>query len=36
MSVMWRDPIGIAITQYLLLMMAVGVLVLVKIVKIRV
>ena len=36
MSVMWRDPIGIAITQYLLLMMGVGVLVLVKIVKIHV
>jgi tight adherence protein B len=36
MSVMWRDPIGIAITQYLLLMMAVGVLVLVKVVKIHV
>lgn len=36
MSVMWTDPIGIAITQYLLVLMAIGVLVLVKIVKIRV
>lgn len=36
MSVMWTDPIGIAITQYLLVMMAFGILVLVKIVKIRV
>lgn len=36
MSVMWRDPIGIAITQYLLILMAIGVLVLIKIVKIRV
>lgn len=36
MSVMWTDPIGITITQYLLVLMAVGVAVLVKIVKIRV
>lgn len=36
MSVMWTDPIGITITEYLLVLMAIGVLVLVKIVKIRV
>lgn len=36
MSVMWRDPIGIVITQYVLVLMAIGALVLVKIVKIRV
>jgi tight adherence protein B len=36
MSVMWKDPIGITITQYLLVLMAIGVLVLIKIVKIRV
>jgi len=36
MSKLWTDPIGIAITQYLLTMMAIGVLVLIKIVKIRV
>jgi len=36
MSVMWRDPIGITITQYLLVMMAAGIVILVKIVKIRV
>jgi tight adherence protein B len=33
---MWTDPIGVAITQYLLVLMAVGILVLIKIVKIRV
>jgi tight adherence protein B len=36
MNVMWRDPIGIVMTQYLVVMMAVGILVLVKIVRIRV
>jgi tight adherence protein B len=36
MNVMWTDPIGVAITQYLLVLMAVGILVLIKIVKIRV
>jgi tight adherence protein B len=36
MSVMWKDPIGITMTQYLLTMMVFGVLVLSKIVKIRV
>lgn len=36
MNVMWTDPIGIAITQYLLVLMGVGILVLIKIVKIRV
>jgi tight adherence protein B len=36
MNVMWTDPIGIAITQYLLVLMAIGVLVLIKLVKIRV
>jgi tight adherence protein B len=36
MSVMWHDPIGIAMTEYLLVLMAVGIVVLVKIVKIRV
>jgi tight adherence protein B len=36
MSVMWKDPIGITMTQWLLAMMAFGVLVLVKISKIRV
>jgi tight adherence protein B len=36
MSLMWTDPIGTAITQTLLLMMAAGIVVLVKIVKIRV
>ncbi|MEJ6022103.1 type II secretion system F family protein [Ramlibacter sp. PS4R-6] len=36
MNVMWRDPIGITITQYLLVLMAVGIVVLVKIVRIRV
>jgi tight adherence protein B len=36
MSVMWRDPIGIAMTQYLLVMMAVGIVILVRIVRIRV
>jgi tight adherence protein B len=36
MSVMWRDPIGITITQYMLTLMVIGIVVLVKIVKIRV
>jgi tight adherence protein B len=36
MNVMWTDPIGVAITQYLLVLMAIGILVLIKIVKIRV
>lgn len=36
MGVMWTDPIGVTITQYLLVLMAVGIVVLVKIVKIRV
>jgi tight adherence protein B len=36
MNVMWTDPIGITITQYLAVLMAVGILVLIKIVKIRV
>jgi tight adherence protein B len=36
MAVMWTDPIGITITQYLLVLMAVGIAVLVKIVKMRV
>jgi tight adherence protein B len=36
MSPLWTDPIGISIVKYMLIMMAVGVLILVKIVKIRV
>ena len=36
MSPLWKDPIGIAIIQYLLTMMALGALVLMKIIKIRV
>ena len=36
MNVMWRDPIGIVMTQYLMVMMAVGIVILVKIVRIRV
>ncbi|HUR88786.1 MAG TPA: type II secretion system F family protein [Ramlibacter sp.] len=36
MSVMWHDPLGITMTQYLLVLMAVGIAILVKIVKIRV
>lgn len=36
MSVLWTDPIGISIVKYLLVMMAIGVLVLRRIVRIRV
>jgi len=36
MSPLWKDPIGIAIVQYMLALMAIGALLLVKIVKIRV
>ncbi|MDB5824509.1 MAG: tadB [Herminiimonas sp.] len=36
MSPLWTDPIGISIVKYTLIMMAVGVLILIKIVKIRV
>lgn len=36
MSRMWTDPLGIKMTKYLLVMMAIGILVLRKIVKIRV
>lgn len=36
MSPLWKDPIGIAIIQYLLTMMVLGALVLMKIIKIRV
>jgi tight adherence protein B len=36
MTPLWRDPIGIAIVQYMLGLMAAGVVILVKIVKIRV
>lgn len=36
MSPLWKDPMGIAIVKYMLILMAVGVVVLVKIVKIRV
>jgi tight adherence protein B len=36
MSPLWKDPIGISIIQYLLTMMAIGALVLMKIIKIRV
>jgi len=36
MGPLWTDPIGIAIVQYMLVLMGFGVLILVKIVKIRV
>lgn len=36
MSPLWTDPIGIAIVQYMLALMALGALILIKIVKIRV
>ncbi len=36
MSPLWKDPIGIAIIKYMLILMAVGILILRKIVKIRV
>lgn len=36
MRPLWTDPIGIAIVQYMLFLMAIGVLILIKIVKIRV
>jgi tight adherence protein B len=36
MTPLWRDPIGIAIVQYMLFLMAIGVVILIKIVKIRV
>lgn len=36
MSLLWTDPIGIAIIKYMLVLMAIGVVILVKIIKIRV
>lgn len=36
MSPLWKDPIGISIVKYMLILMAVGVLILIKIIKIRV
>lgn len=36
MSLLWTDPIGIAIIKYMLVLMAIGVVILLKIIKIRV
>jgi tight adherence protein B len=36
MSTLWTDPIGISIIKYMLILMAVGTMILVKIIKIRI
>jgi tight adherence protein B len=36
MSTLWTDPIGISIVKYMLILMAIGAMILVKIIKIRI